>query len=238
MYAKKPKATPLFLAAVDEIKNAGIELAPDEIVWLYQVAEEAIHGHDCGVPAYLQMPVQVGNCTLYPKTIGAGIWYEHFARSWFNSEPESELLCIAFMLAHSNDAETFKGLTSKAAASAAMLAWQIGLSTSCTLEQLAWGVNRVLGQHDYVEINTPNERAEKFPIVTDWGDIIARLSATYHQPPEYFVWQASEAMALDMLAKIPKHLGGPDEDPVKKRNLATFFEVKNYLKRRRDGNAD
>ena len=108
--------------------------------------------------------------------------------------------------------------------------WQVGLSCSCTLEELAWGVERLLGQYEYVKVDTPNEVKRYYPSAIDWGDVIARLSAAYHQPPEYFVWKCGEQLVIDMLGKIPNPHGSADDDPVKKRYLANFFELKRYLK--------
>lgn len=232
MQVKKPRVSPLFLSAVEEIKQAGVELTPDEYIWLNDAANLAISGHNDGCPAFLQMPVRVGNCVLHPKTIGSSLWWSNYASKWYDGEAQSEMLCIAFMLAHAKQREVFEELTSKLKTDIALVKWQISLNTSCTLEQLAWGIDKVLGQHNYAEIDTPNEVKNLYPVSTDWGDIVARLCAAYNQKPEHFVWQASEALALDMLAKIPSEYATAEDDPLKKRNLANFFEIKRYLKTR------
>jgi hypothetical protein len=227
MYLKKPKANQLFLNAVEEVKASGYTPTPDEIVWLYELAKICVDGFDASCPVYLQQPVTIGNCTLYPKTIGGGLWYEKAAQ-WYEGDTVAELMCIGFMLAHSRDQATFERLDSKGKTDLAIVKWQVGLSCSCTIEQIGWAVSRVLGQSEYANIESPNE-VKKMPSAIDWGDIICRLSAHYKQAPEYFIWQCSEAQALDMLSKLSQDNAGND-DPVKKRHTINFFELKRHLK--------
>jgi hypothetical protein len=228
MYLKKPKANQLFLNAVEEVKASGYTPTPDEVVWLHELAKICVDGFDASCPVYLQQPVTVGNCTLYPKTIGAGLWYEKAAK-WYEGDSLAELMCIGFMLAHSRDKETFERLDSKAKTDLAIVRWQLFLSCSCTVEQIAWAINKVLGQHEYANLDSPNE-VQKFASVTDWGDIICRLSGHYKQTPEYFIWQCSEGQALDMLAKSVKQDGTDADDMIKKRHVINFFELKRHLK--------
>lgn len=232
MQFKRPRVSPLFLSAVDEIKQAGVALSPDEYIWLNDAANNAINGHDDGCPAFMQMPVRVGNCVLYPKTIGSSLWWENYASKWYGQEPTTEMLCIAFMLAHAKQQDVFESLTSRLKTNVALIKWQVSLSTSCTMEQLAWGVDKVLGQYNYQNVDSPNEVKIDFPKSIDWGDIIARLCAIYNQKPEFFIWNVSEKLALDMLAKAPSEMSDPSDDPIKKRNLAAFFEIKRHLKTR------
>jgi hypothetical protein len=226
MYARQPRQINLFDATIAELAAKGVFPNPFDCVWLYDAAAKAI-GDDC--PALLDVPVPVGNTVLYPLTIGASRWWRDCGEGWYAQEQESNIVGLAFAMAHSKDAKTFERLRSKVRSDLALVAWQLSLSTSCTVNQLAWAVGKVYGQYDYVEINTPNARRVSSASGGDWGDIVAKLCAAYHQPPEYYLWSISEQAALELLSSAPRPFDRDQSDPAKARAIGEFFEVKRHL---------
>lgn len=215
----------MFESAVAELGQKGATLEPHEYVVLYHAAEKTL-GDEC--PAFIEIPVVVGNVTLWPLTIGAALWWKEKGDAWYGDDKSASVLALAYVMAHSKDAEAFKRLSTKGRADWHLVAWQATIGTSCTLSQLAWGIDKVLGQYDWVEINSVNERKVQAASATDWGDIIAKLCAAYHQPPEYFLWGLSEKASMELLAKAPSPFEGKTEDVQKQQAMAEFFELKRH----------
>jgi hypothetical protein len=223
---KQPKQYLIYDEAVKDIIAAGGSPSPQQWVWLYDAAKRAV-GDEC--PSFIDIPVVVGNCILHPLTIGAALWWRHHGEQWYGKETESNILAYAYAHAHANNADAFHA--SKMRCDLALIAWQFKLSTSCTLNQLAWGIDKLNGQYDTISIGTPNEARVDCPSAIDWGDIIAKLCAAYHQPPEYFLWKLSESGALELLAIAPRPFDKDQTDLLKARALSEFMEIKMILKR-------
>lgn len=217
MRALKPRVSALYLSAVAECKTAG-ELLPEEYAWLYDAATRAIDvGNEC--PALLEVPVSVGNVVLYPLTIGAKIWWKTYGQKWWGEQADADaVVSQAWLLAHSRDSRMFERLTSRPRCALAIMAWQLGIARRVTVAELAWGISRLFGHKDYVDVSMPGEdpRMEEREAAgsADWGALVARLCATYHRPPEYFLWQIGEPAACELLRKAPLPPGMKrDEEP-------------------------
>lgn len=228
MRTAKPRVNLLYLSAINECRDAGVVLEPDDYIWLHFAASRASGAMDYETPAFIEIPVVVGNVTLWPMTIGALCWWEQFGKQWYEGDNAAEVLAIAFCMAHGKSPEQFQGMTTKGRADLALVKWQTCINA--TLSQMAWGIDKVNGQTDYVFIDSPNEVKSKSPSAVDWGDIIAKLCATYHQPPEHFLWRLSESAALELLAKAPAPFGyEKDSDGEKSRAFAEFREVVRHI---------
>jgi hypothetical protein len=96
---------PLFVAALKEIKSAGVELTVpedfDAIVRLRHLADRARaeSGTDL-TPAILRPTYRVGNVTLHRLTIAAQVFLADRVDGWFPTGGTESDLAVAFVLAH------------------------------------------------------------------------------------------------------------------------------------------
>lgn len=197
MTAAHRRTTPLYRSGIDRIKAAGFEPEADDYAEVWEAARRCIEG-DGGAPALLEVPVVVGSVTLYPRRIGAALWWERYGKKWYGGSPEDEVLALAWMLAHGQDVALFRTLTTKWKCDARLIAWQMGLAASVTLPDLAWGIHRLFAQTATVG-NKPDGEQFDAASEVDWGRAIARLCATYHQKPDYFLWEIGERAAVELL---------------------------------------
>ncbi len=227
MKVMRERVSLLFKAGVKKCIDAGCVLEPEDYVWIHEAAKKAIDGTGREVPALLEMPVRVGNVTLYPRTIGAGIWWESYGKKWFGDAPETEVVALAWVLNMGRSPEYFHALTSKSKAMAAFMAWQLRLAWSVTPTELAHGIDMLFDHKDLVQFDSPNERKEADSASSaDWGQTIAILCATYHRPPEYFLWEIGEQAALDLLRDAPPPPGceRPSTD-----DTAEYYEIIRHI---------
>lgn len=233
MRVQKPRVSLLFQSAVDEIKSAGVELLPDDYVWLHDAARKAIDccGSEC--PSFIQQPATIGDVVLWPMTLGAGIWWDRQGSQWYNESNETEVIAIAFCMAHAKQPEVFESLNSKTKADFALVKWQLGIASKCTINELAWAIDRVNNQCDYREIDSANEVKNDNYSATDWGSVIAKLCGAYHQPANHFLWEMSQQAVIDMLSNAPVPYGYEKEkDGQASKYFAQFREVVAHIKNR------
>lgn len=191
----------LFRSGIQRLRQAGIDPDPEEVVEVYEASRRCLARDDDSVPPLLNLPVKVGPVTLWPRTIGAALWWKTYGEKWFaGKDTADELVALAWLLAHANDRKLLQSLTTRRAALRRIWSWQLGLPWGLTLEQLAWGVSRLFRNED-IDADTGREYEAASPI--DWGEPIARLCAIYHRPPEYFLWDVGERAAADMLKNAP-----------------------------------
>lgn len=193
----------LFQSGIAKCRSAGIEPSPDEVVEIWRAAKSAVEG-DGELPALLEVPVVVGNVVLYPRTLGAALWWDRFGERWFgNGTPQDQVVALAWMLAHARKPEVFERTRRKSVAVARIVAWQFGIAASVTPAQLAWGIRKIFAHvGDAEEAPQGNDESAS---EADWGGVIARLCAAYGRRPEYFLWEIGERMAAEMLehARLP-----------------------------------
>jgi hypothetical protein len=203
---QRPNITAAYLSAVAECQYAGAKLLPEDYVWLYHASQRAVGVHEGDCPQLVEVPVIVGNVTLWPITMGARMWWKAHGEGWYAGQGETEVIAVAYCMANGRDADFLETVATKSRADASLVKWQLGTSSACTVAELAWGIDKVNGQIDYVDIVT-KAMSRKLYSATDWGDVIARLCATYQRPPEYFLWQIGERAAIEMLDKAPLPAG-------------------------------
>lgn len=218
----------LFQSGCDQLKAAGITAEPEDVVWLWETSRRVIEGDGDVIPALLDVPVQVGAVTLWPRTIGAALWWEQYGKGWFGGkDPADEVLALAWMLAHGRDAKLFRETTKKAVAWARLLAWQLGLAASVTLNELAFGIQRLFGQVDVDAVSGETFEAASEP---DWGGALAQLCATYHRKPEYFLWEIGERAAMEMMQKAPPPPGCQRPSRDSQSRYGEFVDCVNAIK--------
>jgi|GEM_PF-3618288 len=196
------RTRPLYASAIARCEAAGVKLTADEYADIYEAAVRCIEGDGTGaVPALLDIPVQVGPVTLWPRTLGAALWWDRYGKKWYGGkDPADEVVALAWMLSRPKDSALFRRLTCKAAADVCIVAWQVGLASSVTLEALAWGIQRLFGR---IDVDAASGAKIEAASEVDWGEVVAQLCATYHRKPEYFLWEIGEAAALELLKKAP-----------------------------------
>jgi len=231
MQVIKPRISSLYNAACEECKAAGVDLSPADYAWLYDAAKRAVEsGNDC--PVFLEVPITVGNVTLYPRTLRSALWWEKCGSEWYGKErKESQVVALAWSLAHSHDVAIFDKADQKWKADAFILAWTLKLAASVTPAELAWAVDRLFGQVDYVL--TGDGKAELLACSSelDWGAFISRLCAAYHRKPEYFFSEISENVLAELAknAPLPNGMTRQSDADASKR-FVEFREVVKAIK--------
>jgi hypothetical protein len=235
----KPRIEALYESACAECSEAGAILTPSDYAWLYDAARRVV---DFGSesPLLLEVPVKVGNVVLYPRTIGSGVWWDRNGQRWFGggSGDADETVALAWSLSNARRPDVFEWASSKWKAEASILKWSLGVASRVTVGDLAWGIVRLFGQMDVVDISSPNAAKVEIPSSSesDWGTVVARLCATYHRPPEDFLWKMSDTAAVELFRKSPLPDGthpGADADAAKR--LGEFKEIVLHIKRRAKG---
>ena len=223
----------LFRSAVDQFKASGVELSPEDVVALWEVARRCV-GVAAQETALLEVPVQVGPVTLWPRTLGAALWWNKYGQKWYGGDKADELVALAWMLANGRGENLFETATNRAAVSARIFAWQVKVAWSLTLRDLADGVLRLFESYD-VDAAT----GERFDAATepDWGGVIAQLCATYHRKPEHFLWEMGERAAAELLEKQPPPPGVPRASAEAKSGFADFVAFKRRLAAKYAGSA-
>lgn len=233
MRVQKPRVSLLFHSAVDELKAAGAVILPEDYVWLHNSAKKAVDGGGSDCPAFIDIPVTVDDVTLWPLTLGASIWWQQYGEEWYKGDKSTEVIAIAFCMAHAKNPEVFRYLNSKLKADIALVKWQAGIGSKCTVNQLAWAIDKVNKQYDYIEINSANEAKVDSQSSADWGIIIAKLCGAYHMEPDYFLWKLSQQAAIDMLVNAPVPFGyEKDHDAQASKYFGQFREVVAHIKNR------
>lgn len=223
----------LFNSAVQELKTAGVDILPDDYVWLHEAAKKAIDGGGTDCPAFIDIPVTIGDTALWPMSIGASLWWSNYGDEWYGSDKSMQVIAIAFCMAHSRNSDVFASMNSKAKSDIQIVKWQAVNGSKCTLNQLAWAIDKVNGQYDYIEMQSKNEAKTSNYSSADWGSIISKLCASYHQTPEYFLWKLSQSAAIDMLMNAPAPFGyEKDSDASASKYFGEFREVVAYIKNR------
>jgi len=232
----KPRVSALLASAVEEITSAsGSPPTPEEVVWLHQLCERQVLPSADDPPPYLPQPVELQRgLVLYPLTMEAQMWLDEYVRRWW---PVDDLPAVAYAMAHCGGGESpFPGLTNRARAKAVVWGWWWTLRENRSRTQ--WAVLLMAGRQDLVRLDasglTPVEADAADPL--EWGEVIARLSSSYHQPPRVFL-QMSMSMVVDMYRRAPRLAaeasglpgGGEHDDPARLQAFAHLRMVVRYI---------
>lgn len=231
MASPNQRGTLLFRSTLNQISGRGITLSPEDVVLLWQAVERCVHAGNADT-ALLAAPVQVGPVTLYPRTLGAALWWEKYGEGWFAGDTNDEIVALGWLLAHANDKKLLQSTTTKARCVAHLVTWQLKVAWHLTLTDLAWGIKRVLKGYA-VDAAT----GKYYPTATspDWGSVIAQLCATYHRPPDYFLWEIGDRAVSEMLEKMPPPPGVARADAEAKSGFGDFVAFKRSLVAKYEG---
>lgn len=234
MKLPRTKSTLLWRSALRDIAAVGRVLDPEEIVWLWQLADRITNPAGRRLP-FTRAPILLpSHCpsaishqplALYPITLQATDWLLAVSAWW----PGSDLIPAAFACAHSDGAnhpifhQPDRTAIQKAVSSLGAL--------PCTPEDLRLAVQ--------IQTNTPDAQIETDPArkpdpsVSDWGEILAILSGAYHIPPWELIARpyADISDLLDALPRVAALYKEVCQNRDSQQALREFQEAVVYLKR-------
>lgn len=169
-----------------ELRQRGIELTDDEILWIVELCERVIKPDSRGdILALCGFGTQVGatKTTLYPLTIGAAIWLQECADEWFADNPSRSFYALAWALAHGRDKDAMEQAFMNADdASRLIRKWARGLT--CTVKELEQAIDRILKTSD--DDTGTTDRPD-----IDWARILTEIEAATGMPAQHWLWGAS-----------------------------------------------
>lgn len=234
MLLPKPILHEMARSAIAELAKAGIACAPDEILWLQEMAAKVVYPTRADELLYLDLPVPCGNTLLWPLSIGARLWLKNYGQPWFQGT-DMEDLVFAFAMAHSRRPEIFQELTSQFKARLQVAQWAAGLTA--TRAELNEAFARCISPEDYdlVEVQGGPHEKKEAPSAVEYGDIVALLCHFYGETPEHWLWKTGEDQCADLLNKIAHLLPTEKQvsaSSVKFRAHAQFLAVVTHIRKR------
>jgi hypothetical protein len=167
------------IADLDKLARASTELTPEDRL------------------LFLDLPVIVGNVSIYRLSWSASEWLIKLAMDWYTDDSFMLDRSIVFAHANARTPEIFRRCSNMNSASAEVLRWSRECSAS--IEALLKAV----------DIFTPakqsgqDDKPEKERSISSNGPILHKLMADYHQPINYFLWEISaEALTVLIRANI------------------------------------
>jgi len=237
MLIQKPKFHRLAQEAVDQLAREGIACAPDEILWLQEMAEKVIRPARSDELLFLDMPVVCGNVLLWPLSIGARIWLTQSGKPWFAGTGDLEELVFAFAMAHSREPEVFAGLNSCLKARLKVAFWACKIKA--TRRELNEAIARCLtpDDSDLIEVEGPKPKNPNAN-ASDYGDCLALLCHFYGESPGHWLWKVGENECAELLNKIARVLPADkkiDSSHAKFIAESKFRLVVNHIRKSRSG---
>lgn len=187
--------TPLAEAEIQDLRNAGVEVTDNEVIWINDLCRKVINPPG-GSTLPAGTPARAGSSWLWPLTIQAAAWYDR-AVQWFDGAGEEiETAVLAYALSHGRTPAAFDLLQDYQSARGPVLEWFRRLD--CTHQELTQAVAAVL--HTEVEDlrHLVEDKEEEEPAKDgDAGaDIVAFLVQHVHGDPE--VWQSRTSLQYAM----------------------------------------
>lgn len=233
MLIPKPRLRALFETSVADLQKAGVPLAPFDIYWIGHLCERVVnrpgHAADFSRPAFV-----CGGSTFYPLTVGASAWLADYPGAWWDGSEtgrldvnrDMDMLATAYAMAHAYEPDKFAGLIDETHARLVIRTWAMRLS--CTERELFSALKSWLGEpQDTVAMDNPNEVRPADPSPDDWGGTLCWLAYQYKQPPQWFLWNCTDAELSLMIRRCPvgesKSYTGNDADHEALRLLKKYL---------------
>jgi len=162
------------IAELDRLARAATELQPEDRL------------------LFLNLPVTIGNVSLYRLSWGASDWLTELAMVWFKDEPTMLDRAIAFAYVHSRNPSIFHRCSDSQTAKAEIIRWSC--ECSAPIEALLKAVD-ILTSDSSEPVSEGSQNT-----FTSMGPVFDRLMKEYHLPIDYFLWEIS-AMALGVLIR-------------------------------------
>jgi hypothetical protein len=240
MNLPKTKTSLLWKAAIRDLSANGKQPIPEDIVWLYTLAERVYHPtsynrHLAFTRAPIVLPAR-SVCgpqdsdflTLYPITFQGVTWLLAVSEWWTGGD----LLPAAYACAHSDGipCATFAE-TDQRAVESAVETWASGLP--CAVEDLRAAVR--------IQTNAPEGQVTIKPEPTDtdateWGELLALLAGVYHIAPWEILmrpWKDVEDLlkVMPRIAAFNGAMSAVSQDDRRKDALREFHEAVLFLKK-------
>lgn len=209
MLIPKPRLRALFDTSVTDLQSAGVTLNPFEFYWLGTLCERCIerpgHAPDFSRPAF-----ECGGVSFYYLTVGASTWLQDYAAQWWpatsdrwtDQNADMDLLSTAYAMAYAYEPDKFQKLAAKDHARLVIRTWASRLS--CGERELVRAIKSWSGEADQqVEVTNPNEVPRNNDDSTEWGATLCWLAYQYKQPPQWFLWNCTDAELALMVKRCP-----------------------------------
>jgi hypothetical protein len=171
------------IAELDRLARAATEMAPEDKL------------------LFLDLPVTVGNISLYRLSWGASDWLTELAMDWFQEEPSMLDRAVVFAHVFARDPSKFRTHSDITTARKGITQWSRECSAS--IESMVAAVDRLTL---HVPSTKEPEKKIKESKTASNGPIFDRLMADYKQPIEYFLWEMSaESLSVLINANTLKH---------------------------------
>lgn len=255
MLLEKPILHRLAADALADLRRDGIEVAPEDVLWLNHLAGKCVRPTAADELLFLDPPVLCGfqlpfgpfrrradsqPLLLWPLSIGARLWLEQYGRPWFHGCGDMEPLAVAYAMANARRPDLLRALSSRPRAHLKIAWWATRLTAS--LAQLSEAIARALNPEDLdlVDVPFPGERKPDRSLAADYGDVLAQLCHFYGETPSHWLWQVSEDTCAAMLRKLsavlPKEMGTDPSSP-KFRLLSQFRLAVGEIRKRQNPEA-
>jgi hypothetical protein len=255
MLLERPILHRLAADALADLRRDGIEVAPEDVLWLNHLAGKCVRPTAADEILFLDPPVLCGfqlpfgpfrrralsqPLLLWPLSIGARLWLEQYGRPWFHGCGDMEPLAVAYAMANARRPDLLRALSSRLRAHLKIAWWATRLTAS--LAQLSEAIARALNPEDLdlVDVPFPGERKPDRSLAADYGDVLAQLCHFYGETPSHWLWQVSEDTCAAMLRKLsavlPKEMGTDPSSP-KFRLLSQFRLAVGEIRKRQNPEA-
>lgn len=240
----RPLVSPMVEEALQEIA-AGGRYTPTvgDIVWLHDLADRVRRGGRRTVHEDLPIPVVCGAVSLHRMTLGAAMWLAETGNAWLFEQPprwwnadEWFTVAMAWVLVNARDPDRLFAVQTQVAARAEVI--QFARTFRRSLAALGDAVTLALGLQDstIVEVPRPDYMLDQKREADGYGDVLAFLHGTFHQPARYFLWEITDGMLASYIDEALRLSASGDKDAVSaqvrggERALAEFRAVVQWMK--------
>ena len=191
-------------SGVNRLVATGITPDYDDVIALQELGWALSNPEGLPCVSVLGNPVRVGNCDLWPWSIGSERWYRLRAQDWFGDDNEFLLYSLAFSHAQSREPAILRALTNPKDALAAV---EAGLEVFYTEDS-------VPSQADYSrtcpecmqerpDLPTKDDEGQLLDTLDEsaYFDVIGRLMAAYGGTTlDYWTWTPPTAVSFRLLS--------------------------------------
>lgn len=176
-------ANEYFKKEIAELEAKGItldELTGDEVAELVRACDNMhnpFKGANCELAGF-PFILPDGN-VLYRLTIGATVWLDEFAATWWKTGDKRYFWAMVYALGNARDKDAFHGLTDEKTARQRIVEYSTNFAV--TEDELLEAIHELI----------PNHGEGKVPTVmtdTDWGEIVRSLVVATGIDNDIWVW--------------------------------------------------
>ena len=191
---------------LNDLQRTGISPTLDQIIWLNDLGRR-IENLESRLITSKGEPVQAGSVWLWPFTVQGGRWYKKSLK-WFDGDDETEMLSLAYALAHGRDPVAFDFIWEQDAAKKAVDAWASNLDI--THGELSLYIVKLL-PHDGDKPEVDDEEQEDTG--DEWAEMIISLCKEVGQTPEFWESMVSRDYCLQVIRTLNAQARAEDAPP-------------------------